>query len=781
MKKLVLALATILILHGSAWAQQPLLELDYLGFIAPLGPSTAPVTVPFSLDQFNDNVYTIPPKPLSITMSFRNQQFTGLPYANISTGLVFGGGATLSTNSSGDTLQKSDNNATYDLLGTYGSDGGPKWWMFHSDPYATPSDSGVGFDVDGNLFSQNQTGGFQIFTAGQVLFDQGIPINSRVYFGDIVITFSEPVRNPAIHVAGLGGSYTFLPKGQSPILSNYRRCYFTSELELVNPDLTTTLLVRNNDTSMVVVGNNLYNNYPRPNGNSFRISNDLPAGADNFGAMTGSIRLNGVVKEIVYRVYLKGSPNGTPGFNWSAYGLDKSTTPYTQFVDNAIRNPFTGDIWFLSASLRNPGQQLSGTVFNDIDGVTDSSIMVSMAQPNKGVNPGGLFANCINVATGNVIATMPIGSDGSFLFDTLGNGQYKVQISTIPGTVGNVPPAATLPMNWINTGEKNGTNPGVDGPVNGESAPVTLLNGDNITNINFGIEQLPNSDPKLQTIPNPNNNVIPQGTATNSVSGSDPEQGVFGNAQTIVITGLPANATVLYNNVPMQANTTVITNFNPALLSYTGITPGSTSITFNYAYRDAANAQDPTPTTYTLQWSIPLQLAGIEIKGNTEATTNKLNINLGGNVSGIKDVLLYRKVNNDKEQLIATLPFAGPTYDYSDVDVNNSSEYTYYAVAPVNNTHQLMSNIVKLNRMNENSVVVFPNPATTDINVSFSETLTMDAVININTASGKLVSRTTADAGTKAKTINIAHLAAGNYTIQIMYNDKLQLVKFVKE
>jgi hypothetical protein len=478
-------LAIFLFANKSIGQAIPTLEMDFLGLnpTPPAGPYTTPITVPFSLDLINNNTYTPPISPISLTVSLKNQVFNSLPYANLSNGLTFGGGATLA---SGGTVQQSASNVPYDLLGAYIGNGGPKSFMFTSNPLAGPTEVGTGFDVDGDLFSPNLNGAVQLFTAAQALFDNNTPKDSRVYFGDIVFKFSQPVKNPVLHFAGLGGSYSYLPFGQPDLATNYLSTFFASELEMVNQGVTSTLLSSNN--LMTLSGNDILNNYPLPNGNSFQIPDEYPI--DNFGAITGSIRINGVVEEVVYKVYLKGT--ALSDFNWSAKGIVPPATPGNpplQLITNATRDPFTGDIWWVAASLLEPTQQVSGNVYNDKDSLLDNNIYKSGSADNLKTNANNqLYANLID-NLGNVYSVTPVASNGLFLFDSVMVGNYSVRISTAQGIVGSPAPLAVLPAGWSVTGEKNGLGVGSDGTPNLVSNSFTVVSSQATTEINFGIRQ----------------------------------------------------------------------------------------------------------------------------------------------------------------------------------------------------------------------------------------------------------------------------------------------------
>ncbi|MBL7732523.1 MAG: T9SS type A sorting domain-containing protein [Chitinophagaceae bacterium] len=335
-----------LLMAGGASAQTTL-EMTTRNFFVPfLGPSTAAVgPISFERDQNNNNQFSTPTPQQAITATFAlaNQQYTGLTYNNISTGLVFGASPTTALDVNFPPVQKVDPNDIYNLLGSFSAAvGGPTNDMFTSDPNAAPTvQAGTGV-VAGNFASpQNgSNGAVGVFTAAQVLFDQaGGPAThnsaTRYYYGNVTITFNRFVTNPVIHIAGLGGSYRYFPVSGTNVNdpTQWRSTYFTTELE-VQPGLTLTRMSGNQYFN--VSGSNILNSAVTPNGASVNTVGGL---FNDIGAATGSFRINGPVKTVVLRVYLRGS--NTSQFPWSAVQAD---------VAGGNRNPFTGDIWWISAS-----------------------------------------------------------------------------------------------------------------------------------------------------------------------------------------------------------------------------------------------------------------------------------------------------------------------------------------------------------------------------------------------------------------------------------------------
>ena len=439
------------------------------------GAGILPMTATLQNDALNDNNFAPNSTVITVTASLQNQTYTGLNYGAgstaQSTGMVFGLGPTVGGSA---TLGGSARNR-WDILGAYTGSFGPTDAMFTSNPKATGAQLGTGI-ISGNAPIANINGGFDIFTTAYELYKQNIPITQRVLFGQLKLTFSQPVINPVVHFAGLGGSFRYSVIGlpvNDP--NSWRSTYFSTELELVTPGVSSTRMSGNEFFS--ISGNKVLNsNNVNPNGASVNDAGlNTPPSFNDYGAATGSVRINGVVTELVYNVYLEG---GTA--SQFAWGVDKSN------ILGATSDPFAGDIWYVSASIDKPAQQITGNVFIDKD-ITDNDINKSFGNPNDGTNIGGLlYANLIS--GGIVVATVPVGANGKYLFDNVPVGNYTVQISTNQGVVGQPQPATALPLNWIRTGDFIGAGPGTDGNPNGISAAFSIVADQVLTDVNYGIK-----------------------------------------------------------------------------------------------------------------------------------------------------------------------------------------------------------------------------------------------------------------------------------------------------
>lgn len=311
-----------------------------------LGPRTTSHVVPFVLDLNDNSNFTLYPQSVTATFSLRDQQFTGLTYGNgttnaISTGLVFGAGPTLST---GGTIQQVSPLNSYDkLAATNDPVGAPTNNMFTSDPTSSGVKLGTGIDATGTTFGNDVNSGVALFTAAQVLYDNGAVHNSntRHYFGELVISFNRYVTNPVIHIAALGASYRYLPAGATNIPANYLSSYYTTELD-IQGGLSGTLLSGNtfmNVTGAGAISNEIRNTALRPAGGSTATSG---GSFNDFGAATGSVRINGTLQTVVFKVYMRGSDQSD--IPWSSNGIG--------VVTGATRSPLTGDVWYVGVSLQ---------------------------------------------------------------------------------------------------------------------------------------------------------------------------------------------------------------------------------------------------------------------------------------------------------------------------------------------------------------------------------------------------------------------------------------------
>lgn len=357
---------------------------------------------------------------------------------------------------------------------------------------------------------------------------------------------------------------------------------------------------------------------------------------------------------------------------------------------------------------------LCGTIFNDANGLNAAP---ANTVDGTGSNAGGLNVILYDKTISQVVATTAAAANGTFGVTGMPGHNFDVYITINAATIGQTAvPTVALPSNWVNTGEYFGTGAGSDATVNGILS-VGIVNTQ-VSNVNFGIEQVPNSDAKVQSVSQPSINqfITLNGTGANPgyFTGSDPEdQTVPGTlaGKTIAITTLPSNGQLWYNGSQLSSTTT-INNFSPSLMQFKATGAGYTSTTFSYAYVDKAGQQDPTPAMYTLTWSIPLPL---KLSGFTAKLINCNSVKVNWQVSDISslDHSEIEKGYNGMDYVVLTRNVYQSSYtDYSYIDHLVTPGKYYYRLRMVNEdgTFSYSDVIIISNDCADRQIAIYPNP-----------------------------------------------------------------------
>ncbi|HPI53110.1 MAG TPA: hypothetical protein PLU10_00390 [Chitinophagaceae bacterium] len=368
---------------------------------------------------------------------------------------------------------------------------------------------------------------------------------------------------------------------------------------------------------------------------------------------------------------------------------------------------------------------ISGNVFNDANGLNDvGGGIVSGSGTNVG---NSLYAYLVDA--GNIIVdSVQVNAAGFYEFDNVtANTSYTVVLSTTMTAIGLTAPSPSLPLNWYNVGENIGLGIGNDGNVNGLSDGMITVNvgTGNMENINFGIEQAPNSTPYATTISTPVLGTSITFNAANPfptvipTAGNDPENGALGASNTIVFTTLPTNATLSYNGSNVVAGVPIY-NFDPSLLTITLNTPGAISTTFYFSYVDAAGVADPSPASYVISWSIPLPVTLVSFTGKIN---NARSNTLVWKVSDEKQVERYmveRSIDGNSFDVIGNV-LSSDEQQYAWTDNTVVKSTNYYRLKVIDLDHQFQySEVIQLeSKQQEETVVVYPSPAQDEIHIEF--------------------------------------------------------------
>ncbi|MFC4262896.1 T9SS type A sorting domain-containing protein [Ferruginibacter yonginensis] len=347
------------------------------------------------------------------------------------------------------------------------------------------------------------------------------------------------------------------------------------------------------------------------------------------------------------------------------------TSNFNRYSSMHVGCDYAGDVPFTLTTI-------SGTVFNDANGLNGTP---ANTVDGTGTNVGGtLFATLFDNTTGNVLLTVPVNADGTYLFNGITPGNnYSVSISNVNVPVGQTTaPATTLPAGWVNTGENNSTAAGNDGTVNG-IYNIGVVNT-NTSNVNFGIEQRPTAGAGTNSAVNPGGTTqvtVPANTFTNTTASSDPTPGTV---TSIRITSFPTGATTIvingtsYTSATFPGGGVVVptdANGNPTqTITVDPTASGATSVSIPFVAIDNAGVESSNTGTAVLNFT------AIAIGGNVFNDANGLN----GTPANTVDGTLYTAaglnavlVDNTTGLVVATTPVTGGTYNFTNLNSGNYS------------------------------------------------------------------------------------------------------------
>jgi uncharacterized repeat protein (TIGR01451 family) len=222
-----------------------------------------------------------------------------------------------------------------------------------------------------------------------------------------------------------------------------------------------------------------------------------------------------------------------------------------------------------TVSLSFSGVNVSGNVFNDTNGVTDT--FVNGSPVNGTAAPFTTLTAYLVNSSNLVVATSLVNASGVYSFSGIGSGNYSMVLSNTAATaasIGVAPPAPSLPAGWVNTAEVNGpsattANTETAAALGDGKSAVFAVAGADVTNINFGIEQPPVAGAAVYTsVPNPGGTAnvtvaagafagtLPaSGLTAGSTNATDPTLApATGGVTSIKFSGFPANATTMTLN-----------------------------------------------------------------------------------------------------------------------------------------------------------------------------------------------------------------------------------------
>jgi len=485
------------------------------------------------------------------------------------------------------------------------------------------------------------------------------------------------------------------------------------------------------------------------------------------------------------------TPTATLGRAWNGNGNPTNAIPAPAVYyggtandsDNLQCNDFGNarllNTWAWGVVL-NSTQQLtltcvsvSGTVWDDADNSANNSFTNIRTNNEQGTNAGAtLYASLVDPISGDVVSTTPVNANGTYTLNNLPvNSQgMKIYLSTLQGVVGSPAPATNMPPNWVNT-----------------SPLIHMFNagGSNVTGIDFGIEQLPNSVNQNYTIGTPAlNSMEPlNGAGTiaspGPLAGSDPEDGTLGFDGNVVITSVPANEQLYYAGTLLTAGTPII-GYNPILLQIKWINPLVVSTSFTYAFMDSAGKVDPTPATYTINVSVALANTLGTFTGRSTDQGNILDWTSYGETTATRFVV-ERSTDGINFSAIGMVAGTGndATVDHSftDIDPIPAVSNSYRLQWMDGNGNIAYSNIVTMAPTTNSSVeAVTPNPFRDQVTVRMNLSRAESVSIRVLDSKGAVLKQVQAQGvkGTNAIDVpGLSGLPVSVYFIQVLLPDRV--------
>ena len=433
--------AGIVALGGTAYAQSSSELYSGSGSTAVTPPTQGPVAVNLRANPDNPtgntNTAISAPTP-SVTIRVLNQQFANS--TNFTTnGLMIGGTFV------GD--------PHFTVMNFFG---GAQNNHFTSLPSITPG-TGISAGINHAFLLESRTAG---------LAAAGTPATGRFYFADIELTFSRPISNTVVHIAGLGGS----AGGKE----------FSVELDFVQANSigATGVSLLSGNAMMSLSGNQINNIYNPASGGS-------PGDCSLNTAACGSIQIQGeAVSSVYFRVFMRstdgvtwpsGGSNGSEGWFVGVSGQVSDMVPQFSNLPTTIEKTTTYTGLTLTCTNNGPNLAVASQCAPSVSEGTISNLACSTTLPASVSELSG--SNQVTCTFDYTLALAPSSSTVTFTGQTgAANDRNGGAVLTAPNNQttasASVTAAADLSLTKTNT-------PGVNGNV--DQADDTVFSGSTTT------------------------------------------------------------------------------------------------------------------------------------------------------------------------------------------------------------------------------------------------------------------------------------------------------------
>ena len=468
--------------------------------------------------------------------------------------------------------------------------------------------------------------------------------------------------------------------------------------------------------------------------------------------------------------------NGGQIDNYEHAKWTTSTTPVTSFTISF--NPQTPGYgpnamaaWgYLQFSIKvTPTINIHGSIYHDNNGNIDN--LINNGPKLSTASGQQLYAVAYRVSDMTVLGSQPIinGDYNMNLPRNAATSNYVVVLTTQNPAVGSIVSNSfangQLPTGWMYSSGQFDAFPIITG-----GSPYYTFPGNINSEYNFGIQQAPILNNINTNIAQPIGGSIPAGNISAAVVGNDPDgtnpnatNQVLGNSNAYKLSPASTpNGVFNYNGAPVPASGLSVTNFNPALVSFTGLSNSTTSTSFVYTYTDAAGVT--SSGTYTVNWATPLPLHLLSFTANAkkcnvildwqtanEINVNKFEIEKSNNGKTFKSVDEVWAKNN-----------SGDVVNTYHAQLTQKEQTAYYRLKMIDNDNQFSYSSVEIVNTSCNTITLQPTLTSDVVNI---KGLNSGETVQVYAVNGKVVSSLTTQS--QEQQIHLGDLPAGLYLINI--------------
>ncbi len=399
---------------------------------------------------------------------------------------------------------------------------------------------------------------------------------------------------------------------------------------------------------------------------------------------------------------------------------------------------------------------LSGNVFADGNGRSDDTVN-GTGTGTAGTVP--LFATLIQ--SSSVVTSLAVNSDGTYAFEGDFAGNYEIRIGRNQGTEGAAPPAQNLPTTHVFVGDNIGTAAGSDGSNNGRLS-FTLALGDNLSDINFGI----NTKPTAQNVSEPPQN-NPGGSNRVQVPSLDVADAEDGIPTTILVASIPDSSAegILYYNGTALTRSRNINNFDETLFEFDPA-DGPVVVTFNYRSRDRATTQS-NQATVTMDFSSTLPIVLVHFSAAYDKQAVRVDWETATEFDTDYFIVQRRAADGEFSEIgrVQATGYSNELLRYSFLDRQPLPE-AYYRLVDVDfDGTTTYSKAVYVTNEQAELPQLYPSPVVDQLTITLTSRKSSQLTANFYSVSGKLLLTEQLTGGKQV--VSLAGLPAGLYNVVI--------------